>query len=88
MSWDWEDAWILLGFVAVIALFTVLIVFVVVSPTLRGYYLSPPSGHGNVPAVCVCAEWRWLEDDVVFCSDDYNKALDFVERANKTLRKP
>lgn len=49
-----------------------------------GYYLS--RAGGSSVATCVYAHWTWHVDEQAFCTNDNNEALDFVERANKTIR--
>ena len=88
MSIDWEmsvwEAWAMVFATVFTALF---IWYLCTPPVLQGYYLGHKS-ENHAPSFCVMAEWRWDLDDVVYCTDDYNKALDFVERANKTMRRP
>lgn len=50
------------------------------------YYLSQGSGE-NHTATCVYAHWTWHPDEVSFCTDDRDKALDFVTRGNASLKK-
>lgn len=52
-----------------------------------GYYLSHGSSSGNVPSTCVYAHWTWHVDEVAFCSDKYESALDFMAKANASLGK-
>lgn len=51
-----------------------------------GYYVSN-AGTGSRTGVCAYAHWtKWHEDEIAYCSDDINKVLDFVVKANTTIQ--
>ena len=85
MDWDIEiTIWHLL-LIAFLILIAVLGTMLLVSTKkVDAYYLS--RGSNTYAGVCVYAHWTWHSDEQAFCTDDYNKALDFVERANKTIK--
>jgi hypothetical protein len=84
-KWYWEDSWQLIGILVVIATVVWFSYFTASKRELKSYYLGPTSY--SAPAFCVRAEWTWDEDPVVFCTDDRDRAIDFVKRANETLKK-
>lgn len=63
----------------------ILIAFIAAPKKVDGYYLS----HGSSPAsaaTCVYAHWTWHMDEMAFCTDDYQKALDFVAKGNAATK--
>lgn len=49
------------------------------------YYLS--LGRDSHMATCVYAHWTWHTDERSFCTNSKDEALDFVTKANATLKK-
>ena len=82
-EWDWEDRWALLFWAAAWIAVATLATTVIANKELRSYYLDAQGQK----AICVSADWTWHQDPVVFCTDDRERALDFVKRANETLVK-
>jgi hypothetical protein len=83
---DWDDLWQGLCFLTFVALLgsVALLIF---SPKNVDYYYLSRANSGNAPATCVYAHWTWHSDEVAFCTDDAQKALDFVAKANATVKK-
>lgn len=81
---DWDDVFkgILACLLVVAAVLGVRIV--TASKTVDYYYLSRGEG-GNRTATCVYAHWTWHPDEEALCTDDSNKAIDFMARANAAL---
>lgn len=86
---DQEDMlktmWQGVGMVMVLAAVAMLVIFVLAQKKVDGYYLS----HGSSPAsaaTCVYAHWTWHMDEMAFCTDDYQKALDFVAKGNAATK--
>lgn len=53
---------------------------------IDGYYISN-AGTGSRTGVCACSHWtKWHADEIAYCSDDVNKVLDFVVKANTTIQ--
>jgi hypothetical protein len=50
---------------------------------VRSYYLST---HGTTGS-CVSADQDWAFDQESFCSDDVNRSLDVMQRANAALKR-
>lgn len=61
--------------------------FIVAPKKVDGYYLSHGSSSTGQAAVCVYAHWTWHVDEMSFCTDDQQKALDFVAKANASIAK-
>jgi hypothetical protein len=60
----------------------------ILAPKNVNYYYLSHGGGGVQNANCVFAHWTWHPDEVAFCTDDYQRALDFAARANAGLLKP
>jgi hypothetical protein len=88
-NWDWEDtaSTILAG--VVITAFVIVCMLITSSKNVTYYYLSNNqvglSNNQVGTGVCVKAHWEWNPDSTVYCTDDKDKALDFVVKANATL---
>ena len=78
-DWDWDDVW--LGLVFMVACCGVVLVmsFAFHKKDVNYYYVET---GGNQPVTCAKAHWIWNADAVAYCSDDYLKVLDFVQKAN------
>lgn len=62
--------------------------WIVSEKKVDGYYLSKGSnGLGGSQATCVYAHWTWHHDELSFCTNNYQEALEFVERGNASVRK-
>jgi len=78
---DWDNVW---GAVLVIAVLLALIVTIraiTADHIVRYYYL----GTDSTRAYCMVADINWALDKDGFCTDDINKALDAMNRANLSL---
>lgn len=79
----WE---ILLGILAVVASILVMACFFKLIATdhyVRNYYVG---NYGTFDkGFCVSAEIDWLNDPIVFTSDDINKAISVTNELNRTL---
>ena len=81
MNWDWEDVWQAVVVSLVLALVTFVGIWIFSPKNVDYYYLSSesaPRGSG----FCVYAHWTWHNDEVAFCSDDKDRALEFAAKAN------
>lgn len=85
---DWDDVWGSVAVLGVIAIVAVGVVFIFAPKNVNYYYLGHGSGNGSANANCVYAHWTWHTDEIAFCTDDYQKALDFTKQANSGLLKP
>lgn len=47
------------------------------------YYVSHAGSSG--PMICAEAHWTWHPDEQAYCSDDVNKVLDFIQKADAIL---
>jgi len=83
-----EKCWNVFGMVMGLTLAAMVVAFIVAPKKVDGYYLSHgASGQGGQAAVCVYAHWTWHMDELSFCTDDQQKALDFVAKANASIAK-
>lgn len=85
MNWDWDDVWQFVGVVAVIGLLAFSIVLALAPKNVDYYYVSH-SGQSNT-AICIYAHWTWHVDEISFCTDDEAKAMDFVTKANQSIKR-
>lgn len=81
---DWEDIWQAVG-VFVIVSIVVIAGCIVFSPKNVDYYYLSHGNNTQSASACVFAHWTWHSDEVSFCTDDYQKALEFTAKANATL---
>lgn len=82
-DWDWTDTWQVLMVMAFLAALGFGAKWITSPKNVDYYYLSHGSGgNGNQASVCVYAHWTWHSDELSFCTDDQQKALDFVAKAN------
>ena len=84
-NWSWGDTWRSLGIAGVVAVVVFLGVFIMAPKNVDYYYVSTASG--SEPVICAYAHWTWHADERAYCSDDKDKVLDFVTKANASLRK-
>jgi len=80
MSKIWE-VFAMLGITAILAL---VIGFFCTTKKVDGYYLS--HAQETSMATCIYAHWTWHVDEISFCTNNYQEALDFVAKANATVR--
>ena len=84
MNWNLENLWHGLGLIVASALAVLFCVMVAKEKRVDDYYLS--QGRGSGVAVCIYAHWTWHPDELVFCTDDAQKALDVLTKAKATLK--
>jgi len=82
---DWEDVWQGAVLVLGLALAVLLVVMLAAPKNVDYYYMS--RGSESAPGICVQAHWTWHVDETAFCSDDYSRALDFMQKANAGMKK-
>lgn len=82
-----EKIWHFVGMLVLLILAGLLTALVLAPKKVDGYYLSQGSGSQGQAAVCVYAHWTWHVDEMSFCTDDQQKALDFVAKANASIAK-
>ena len=84
-DWDIWDAWGALGIsLAIFAAILGAVVFFA-PKNVDYYYLSTENSGNKAIGFCAYAHWTWHQDEIAYCSDDKDKVLDFVARANATL---
>lgn len=84
MELDTDKLWHVVGVILLLVAAFSTIVYLSKEKKVDGYYLS--RGGGSNANVCVYAHWTWHLGELVFCTDDYQKALDFVKQANSTIK--
>lgn len=72
------------GVMAAILLLVTIGFLIFSSHGVRRYYVGNPSEHG-AKGICVMAEVNWDQDDVVYCTDDMDKAIAAMTRLNFLL---
>ena len=83
-NWDWEDVWVAVLITFIVSGVTIGISIGTFAPkNVDYYYISGPNDN----TVCAYAHWTWHVDERSYCSEDVNKVLDFVQKANATLHK-
>jgi predicted membrane channel-forming protein YqfA (hemolysin III family) len=80
-----ENAWHFVGMALILTAAICAVTMFLAPKRVDGYYLS--HGGGTSAAVCVYAHWTWHVDEMSFCTDDQQKALDFVTKANASIAK-
>ena len=76
-------AWHILGMLVVIAVLSLVITAISKTHKVDGYYIEK---RGDDPSICVMTHWTWEADGKAFCTDDYQKALDFASKANSLVK--
>jgi hypothetical protein len=84
--WEWSDTG--MAFLIVLGISALVFVGVYVSaPKNVDYYYLSHGSQSTTGGTCVYAHWTWHNDEVAFCTDDRERAIDFVTRANQSLPK-
>lgn len=86
-GWDWEDTGKAMALVFLLFAFGTVGAFILAPKNVDYYYLSHGSQTSGQASVCVYAHWTWHNDEISFCTDDQQKALDFVAKANAGMHK-
>lgn len=81
---DWDDIWNGVGVTAALVAVSFLGTWAFSTKNVDYYYISNPQGSS---VTCAYAHWTWHEDEKAFCSDDSNKVIDFVGKANSALKR-
>lgn len=84
MNLYWEDIWASIGVLAVLTFGVFVTTVSFHAKNVDYYYLSVASGGGH--GICVEAHWTWHNDELAYCTDDKDKALDFAAKANAGLK--
>jgi hypothetical protein len=66
-----------------VAVLAVIFIAITADHSVKSYYLENDT---RAPAICIKAEENWVVDDVIYCTDEYTKAIDFVVKANASLK--
>lgn len=81
---DWNEIWASVGVLTVLLFVAFLGILAFAPKNVDYYYLTTANTQHST--TCVDAHWTWHTDEVAFCTDDKDKALDFVTRANASLK--
>lgn len=68
---------------AVILLLIVFFRAICADHSVQGYYVGSP--YSRAGTVCISAELNWLEDEVVWCTGDIDKAVAITKTLNENL---
>jgi hypothetical protein len=60
-------------------------VFFLSAPKNVDYYYLSQGGGSTISIPCAYAHWTWHLDEKAYCSDDKDKVLDFLAKANASL---
>jgi hypothetical protein len=81
-----EKMWNGVGMLVVLGCLGALGFWILSPKRVDGYYISHGGNNGSTAATCVYAHWTWHWDELAFCSDDYQKALDFMNKADAEIK--
>jgi hypothetical protein len=84
-DWEWSDVWQLVAIALILTVCGVSVRMLTAPKNVDYYYTS--HGQGQASAACVYAHWTWHPDELAFCSDDYQRATDFMAKSNAALPK-
>lgn len=70
----------------VVVVLTAAVVSIAAPKRIDGYYLSNANSSTTGMATCVWAHWTWHADERAFCTNDYQQAVDFLNKANASLK--
>jgi hypothetical protein len=82
---EWSDLFLGVALAGLVSLTGIAITAAAMPHNVDYYYVS--EGTGSSKGICVQAHWTWHLDEIAYCSDDKDKALDFVQKANALLKK-
>lgn len=77
--------WHTVGAAIVVAIVVLGVSFVFAPKKVDGYYLSQSTQRTGM-ATCVYAHWTWHTDEQSFCTNSYQEAVDFMNKANASVR--
>ena len=86
-NWEMENTWSVIGMIVVIAALAIGVVWIFAPKEVDYYYLSTSNSEPKAIGFCAYAHWTWHSDEIAYCSDDKDRVLDFVAKANATLPK-
>lgn len=84
-EFDWNNVWATLIAIAVLGGLGVLGMYIFAPKNVDYYYLSTSNSGNRSLGFCAYAHWTWHTDEIAYCSDDKDKVLDFVAKANATI---
>jgi len=84
MNYDTAWIWDIVGAILVVGAFALGATAIAAEHKVDGYYFS--RGSGTSTATCVYAHWTWHNDETAFCTNNYQEAIDFAEKANASLK--
>jgi hypothetical protein len=88
MAYQIKRFWHFVASVAAGMLLVLLFVLLVSEKKIDGYYISQNGTvSGGPTATCVYAHWTWHLDERSFCTNSYQDAVDFVIKANATVKR-
>lgn len=82
---DWYHIWQGVGVAIVLGAMALLGIYVFAPKNVDYYYLSTSNSGSRSLGFCVYAHWTWHNDEIAYCTDDKDRALDFAAKANATL---
>jgi hypothetical protein len=82
---DLSNAWQVLGMGLALALAAFIGIYVFAPKNVDYYYLSTSNSGSRGLGFCVYAHWTWHSDEIAYCTDKKDDALDFVAKANATV---
>ena len=85
-DWDWDQIGLAIIAVVVIAFATLGVIALAAPHNVDYYYLSKGGMENSGQATCVQAHWTWHTDEISYCTNDAQQALDFVTKANASLK--
>ena len=80
-SWGWDDTWQLIAILLILVIVYGIGVKILAPKNVDYYYLSTSENGG----FCVYAHWTWHRDEIAYCTDDKDRALDFTAKANALM---
>lgn len=84
---DFEKMWQYIGAIVVLAGLVTLGFAIFEPKNVDYYYLSTANSSSKGLGFCAYAHWTWHVDEIAYCSDDKDKVLDFVSKANASMPK-
>jgi len=82
---EWSDLFLGAALLGAVSLGSLGITAMVMPHNVDYYYLS--GGTSVTRGICVQAHWTWHFDEVAYCSEDKDRAIDFAQKANSLLKK-
>jgi hypothetical protein len=83
---NWGSIWNGIAAILVLAVAGLGVTYVFAPKNVDYYYLSTENSGSRGLGFCVYAHWTWHTDEIAYCTDDKDRALEFAAKANSSIK--